>query len=61
MRVSRYGSTTSGSQFSLKLTTAAEAGSAADLFLQAEGYAASFLDVRLGIFGNYLYERTLTM
>lgn len=38
-----------------------EAGSAADLFLQAEGYAASFLDVRLGIFGNYLYERTLTM
>jgi FkbM family methyltransferase len=38
-----------------------ETGSVADRLLRAEGYAASVLDVRRGGFGNYLYERTLTM
>jgi hypothetical protein len=36
-------------------------GSAADRFLRAEGYTASALDVRRDTFGNYLYERSLTM
>lgn len=38
-----------------------EAGSVADRFLRAEGYVGSMLDVRRGVFGNYLYERTRTM
>ena len=36
-------------------------GSAADRFLRGAGYTASVLDVRRDAFGNYLYERTLTM
>jgi FkbM family methyltransferase len=36
-------------------------GSVADRLLRADGYAASMLDARDGSFGNYLYERTLTM
>jgi FkbM family methyltransferase len=38
-----------------------DAGSTTDRFLQAEGYAATVLDIRRGEFGNYLYERSLTM
>lgn len=38
-----------------------DAGSVADRLLRADGYAAAMLDVRGGRFGNYLYERTLTM
>jgi FkbM family methyltransferase len=34
-----------------------EAGSAADRFLRDAGYQASYLDARLGAFGNYLYQR----
>jgi FkbM family methyltransferase len=33
------------------------AGSAADAFLRARGYAVTALDVRRGAFGNYRYER----
>jgi FkbM family methyltransferase len=37
-----------------------DAGGVADRLLRAEGYVGSMLDVRLGGFGNYLYERTRT-
>jgi FkbM family methyltransferase len=37
-----------------------EAGSAADRLLRSRGYEASFLDVRLDTFGNYLYQRPAT-